>query len=128
MMVPIDIARAYMARVVKEKGIAPSQVAKLAGLSQTTVTRPLHPNYSKTINLDTLIKIREAHKVPFQPELDVLVRKSGARLRPLAESSIVIRAHKVTDLVANLYAQTPDEKAELFEQILTILSDAPRRA
>jgi hypothetical protein len=128
MAVQPDIARDYLVKLVKETGKRPSRLAKEAGLSQTTVTRPLSPTYSKTINLDTLIKLRDSHKVPFTPELEAISRKAGTRLRPLAEPSTVKRAHMVTDLVAELYPSSREEKAELFEKILEILSESGRRA
>ena len=60
-----EIARQFLAEAVRASGLAPYALAKRAGVSPTTITRPLNDETFKfTPKLATLLKISEASGVP----------------------------------------------------------------
>jgi len=65
-----EIGLVYLRAVLEKTGLTPTELARKVGVSQTTITRPLHDvNHKYALSLQTLWSIEEAFKVPLPPEL-----------------------------------------------------------
>lgn len=68
--VPIDAARAYIRGLQAKTGLTPTELARRAGLSQTTLTRPLQDNYKGEMKLETLRRLADRFDAPLPKEID----------------------------------------------------------
>lgn len=64
-------ALAYVRYVLKLLDVSPTALAKIAGVSATTITRPLNdPNHTHSLSMSTIMKIEDATGINFAPFAD----------------------------------------------------------
>lgn len=103
-----DWAIEYVRSVITELGISTSELATRAGVSSTTLTRPLNAqgNHPFSISRRTLEKIRDATGIPFPgevaqptPKPDALVQVKVFDVTASAGHGALVEAEQVVDEV-----------------------------
>lgn len=75
-----NVARDYLTLVIKETGLRGAQLARLIGVSASTINKPLNdPDVKHTLSLRTLLKIEEKTGIPIPDRLKIKQNQGSVR-------------------------------------------------